>query len=1103
SSVIGSVTSPGGVAIASSGRVFVTEFQKLYSFAADGSGKTEEATSTATKFLDHITFSGTDLVAAESDGSVLRRRSGASLVPFAAGLLASSAVRAGSGGTIYVGSTNGAVSRSTGGNLVTTIANDLGEVQSLGYGPSGTVYVARKDGRITGIDANGGIFDFADLRLLVGLTAYARGITVGPDETLYLAEPDNVRVDRITVTPPPPIPAAGTTYALGIRTAPALPLTSGTGADVDFGNWVPPYAGDYRLVLRSQQPGVGGEAVNNLHVGSAALGSLTAARASVPPGDAPVGVAVRVTGADFTSISRVEKASLTQSSVTVGHVVALGADQQGNTYYLSSANNFPPSAAGGTIVRKATAGGVDTVFFSAQTAAPAFTILMQGQIPVDSAGNLYVVNGTSGRELVRVSPQGQEIAPRIALTLPATELPASDKIQSVVINARDEIFALTSTRIVRIRLADGTQSRVATLALANPFAITADARDNLYVQFGNQLGTSQWLVRYRPDGSAANLVTDALFELEGPSVAGDCAGNVFVTASHWPRVGQSGGEEYTISQVSGENGAVGLILDGRLVNAQLVDIDALVYDRFSQSLLIWNHGFRLFRLPVTCGGIDAELRVAFPAGQDARGFNFAPTARSVRADGSIEYLWNLAAVTSAGKNVTFETLLPGMKLGERRPVAREAFLVFRNSFAAGEIRVPLAVPAVDTDAQASISVTTDKARYGANETVAGQVRIASAATSARSATVRTEVLDGQNAVVASLATQAVQLPATGEAVVAAAFSTGTTLAGSYRLRAVLSEAASGVELGSGDAGFDIVAAEASLVAGVATDRPAYDPFATVYVTGRAKNLSVNAIASNLTLRVRVTSPASAVILDASKPIAQLLPGTYRDLLFPLALASAAPGSYKVTATLLDSTGAILDARPEATFAVLSTADTGTGLRGSVAAAPRTVNRGATVSLTAFVENLGNSSVANLPVRLQIVNPATSQVATEFTFTQTLAPTQSATRGFSWNTTGAAAGTYVAVLTASVGTATITLGQDSIQVQAPPDDTTPDAFGFAAQSGVAPASVRTSGEITVTGINVAAPISVTGGRYGVNGGAFTDAPGTVVNGDRVRVQLTAA
>jgi hypothetical protein len=62
--------------------------------------------------------------------------------------------------------------------------------------------------------------------------------------------------------------------------------------------------------------------------------------------------------------------------------------------------------------------------------------------------------------------------------------------------------------------------------------------------------------------------------------------------------------------------------------------------------------------------------------------------------------------------------------------------------------------------------------------------------------------------------------------------------------------------------------------------------------------------------------------------------------------------------------------------------------------------------------------------------------------------------------------------------------------------------FTSVSGAAVSSPRMSNPITVTGITTPAVISITGGQYSINGGAFTSAAGTVQPGDQVSVQVTA-
>ena len=71
------------------------------------------------------------------------------------------------------------------------------------------------------------------------------------------------------------------------------------------------------------------------------------------------------------------------------------------------------------------------------------------------------------------------------------------------------------------------------------------------------------------------------------------------------------------------------------------------------------------------------------------------------------------------------------------------------------------------------------------------------------------------------------------------------------------------------------------------------------------------------------------------------------------------------------------------------------------------------------------------------------------------------------------------------------------------DTTPDAFSFTVVTGAALSSSVTSNSITVSGINTAAPISVINGQYSIDGGDFTSAAGTVVNGQDVTVKVAAS
>jgi len=92
-----------------------------------------------------------------------------------------------------------------------------------------------------------------------------------------------------------------------------------------------------------------------------------------------------------------------------------------------------------------------------------------------------------------------------------------------------------------------------------------------------------------------------------------------------------------------------------------------------------------------------------------------------------------------------------------------------------------------------------------------------------------------------------------------------------------------------------------------------------------------------------------------------------------------------------------------------------------------------------------------------------------------------------------------VTTLNVGGVTATFTSTTL-----PADTVPDAFVLADVTDVAPSSLVVSGPVTITGINAAAPVSVSGGEYAVGCGvAYTAVAGSVSAGQTVCVRHTSA
>ena len=77
------------------------------------------------------------------------------------------------------------------------------------------------------------------------------------------------------------------------------------------------------------------------------------------------------------------------------------------------------------------------------------------------------------------------------------------------------------------------------------------------------------------------------------------------------------------------------------------------------------------------------------------------------------------------------------------------------------------------------------------------------------------------------------------------------------------------------------------------------------------------------------------------------------------------------------------------------------------------------------------------------------------------------------------------------------------VQGGGSDTTPDAFSFTDQTNVAVSTLTTSNTVTITGIDTATAISVTGGEMSINSGAFTSSSTTVSVNDTVQLRVTSS
>ncbi len=329
----------------------------------------------------------------------------------------------------------------------------------------------------------------------------------------------------------------------------------------------------------------------------------------------------------------------------------------------------------------------------------------------------------------------------------------------------------------------------------------------------------------------------------------------------------------------------------------------------------------------------------------------------------------------------------------------------------------------------SLAVATDASAYGAQVPVRIAATVVNTSTLPATFNAAVRVEDDTGALVVAFPTHAgVTLPGGASTVLSDTWNTGTTLAGGYRAKAELLDDTR-QPYAAALALFNITAGTATASAKVTADKLSYFPSETVQVTSRVTNPTQNEPLNNVTVVTTVLNPDGTARFAQSELIPQLVPSALRDFNYAVPLRFASAGNYGGSLSVRDEVGTVL-ASSTTSFAVGSSAVSGSGLTGTVNATPKPVPFGDAITLNAAVNNLGNADIAALGAKITIVDPAAERVLAEFPVTLTVTRGQSAPLSFTWPANATVGATYVAVLTATVGTATLILAQDAFTV-APP------------------------------------------------------------------------
>lgn len=993
--VFARTTTPGWLAFDGSGGLWVTAGAATKRVDADGS----VTQMSGTPALAGVAWTPEGMFAVNMTGNQIVRWDASQWNAFASGLAKPEGVRALPDGTVAVVNRNNGTLVKWRDGALDLVASGFIFPHFVAVSPDNHLFAVGGDqGSLALVDAVGAVNSLGVANLLGSQGLY--GAAFRPDGRLVVAGGPLDAVYEVSAIQPVQPPAPGTAVFQKVMSIAGIPVGE-SFVNVDFGTWVPPYGGDFRAQVG--RTGVTGGASGSLHVGPFAQGVLAVGTPVVPPGTQTVPLQMKLTGADFSSVSRVETA-LVKPTVMGVRPNGMTADRAGNIY-----------ATDGTTLRKTTPAGVETILASGYTFGEGMAI--------DAGERLYVPVSVGGTyQLLRFARDGE--ATVLVGSLGAVP-------GGIAVNSFDEILVGLPGRLLKVTQ-DGVTSTYSTVGISSPVGIAIDGKDNVYV-----LNRSNLVTQLKPDGSAVALFSKGdgdehpLFEYEGATMTADCGENIFLTPLQWSKVNQSG-EEHTLVQVTPRTGHAEVVLDGHKIHYDLGDMDYIVFDRFGSRILIWtdHSAGRIWQVPVTCGAIGVEAHLVTRPGQTLAGMNRAPSAAVGLANGGTEYVWSLRDVTAEGVTFGFDTVLENLALGETRPVVDKAFLLFKNSFSPTDVQFALNIPSIQAENLISIGVGTDQPLYAANASAMVTTQLNNARPAEVAGTLVVDVFDASGVRVGGVIRQGVVIPG-GETIdVPGSFLVGTIVPGTYTVRASLEN--QGVLLAQAEASFK-VSGDGEGGTGSATtqlllDRASYGASDRMTVTSRVTNTSANVILGGLVLRVAVADPGGTIVFSRDIPVVQLLAGVTAEFVSQFAFVEADAGTYTVTQTLADGTGIILATAVKA-FDVTSSADTGAGLSGTLAATPKSIHSGDPVIFTYTLSNQGNAALAGLPLILRVVSPATGALVAEFRTTTTLDKGASLATTQTWTAQGAAGDVLVAVLAAVVGGKEITLAQDTLAVLA--------------------------------------------------------------------------
>jgi hypothetical protein len=325
-----------------------------------------------------------------------------------------------------------------------------------------------------------------------------------------------------------------------------------------------------------------------------------------------------------------------------------------------------------------------------------------------------------------------------------------------------------------------------------------------------------------------------------------------------------------------------------------------------------------------------------------------------------------------------------------------------------------------------IAVSTDKPLYTDADIAVFVASLTNGGSFAQQVQARFTVVDNAGAQVLALPSAASVTPGANTSVQIAWPASGV-LSGSYRLLAEL-VSADGVVYASSTAFFAVqTSAQQPSSTRILTDRVSYSTAQLVQITDAAVNLTSNTLLESLQAVTTVTNATSQSVFAKAETVDQIAPGGQRQYSYSIAAGTLSPGSYQATIKLLNAQGMVLS-QSTANFSVVGSDASGIGVIGQLQATPSVALIGQPVALRLAATNNGNTRLANVPLTVRIIEPASGTVVGSYSQSVNDWP-QGAAQNVLWNWTalGLDGQTVVAAASASIAGRDIPLAQANVRL----------------------------------------------------------------------------